>query len=304
MSVNPAGPAIGVDVGGSTLKGVILDAHGDRTCLRRRDTPDGPAAVVAAIREFCHELADERAGRAALGLGLAVPGLVDTEHGVARYSANLGWKDVPLARLVATDTGLPVRLDHDVRTAGLAEGALGAARGQPDYLFVSIGTGIAAAVCIGGAVLAGPSGAAGELGHVPVYPDGAACACGQRGCLEAYASAAAISRRYAALGGEPIDAAGVAELLEDDPRAAQVWAEATTALGIALATYTLIADPALIVLGGGLADAGALLSEPVHAELAARLVWRGTPALVMAELGADAGCVGAALLGRQAGGDA
>jgi glucokinase len=290
---------LGLDVGGTVMKGLVVDATGRALRREQRATPvsDGPAAVVDAIRAFATDLC---AGSGVAAVGLAVPGLVDPMAGLAHYATNLGWQDVPLAALLEDDLGLPVRVDHDVRTAGLAEAELGAARGCRDYVFVAIGTGVAAAACVGGAMLAGRSGAAGELGHIPIYPDGLPCACGQRGCLEAYASAAAIGRRYARRTGEALDAAAVAGRLDADPVAAEVWAEAAVALGIALATYTLIADPELIVLGGGLASAGEALVTPVVKELTARLTWLPTPRVAVAELGSDAGCVGATLLARRA----
>jgi glucokinase len=290
---------LGLDVGGTVMKGLVVDAAGTEVCREQRSTPvsDGPAAVVGAIRGFAADLA---AGSGVGAAGLAVPGLVDPVAGRARYAANLGWHDVPLAALLEDDLGVPVRVDHDVRTAGLAEAELGAARGCRDFLFVAIGTGVAAAACVGGAMLAGHSGAAGELGHIPIYPDGLPCACGQRGCLEAYASAAAIGRRYASRTGDTHDATFVAGRLDTDAVAAEVWAEATVALGIALATYCLIADPELIVLGGGLSNAGEALVTPVVKELGARLIWLPTPRVAVAELGSDAGCVGATLLARRA----
>ena len=290
---------LGLDVGGTVMKGLVVDANGTEVRRELRPTPvfDGPAAVVGAIRTFAADLC---VGVGVGAVGLAVPGLVDPAAGRARYAANLGWRDVPLAALLEDDLGVPVRVDHDVRTAGLAEAELGAARGCRDHLFVAIGTGVAAAACVGGAMLAGTSGAAGELGHIPVYPDGLSCACGQRGCLEAYASAAAIARRYARRTGDALDAVAVASRLDDDPVAAELWAEAAAALGIALATYTLIADPELIVLGGGLSNAGEVLVTPVVKELGARLTWLPTPRVTVAELGSDAGCVGATLLARRA----
>jgi glucokinase len=290
---------LGLDVGGTVMKGLVVDAAGTEVCRGRRPTPvsDGPAAVVGAIRGFAADLA---AGSGVGAVGLAVPGLVDPVAGRARYAANLGWHDVPLAALLEDDLGVPVRVDHDVRTAGLAEAELGAARGCRDFLFVAIGTGVAAAACVGGAMLAGHSGAASELGHIPIYPDGLPCACGQSGCLEAYASAAAIARRYAGRTGGTQGAAFVAGHLDNDAVAAEIWAEATVALGIALATYSLIADPELIVLGGGLSNAGEALVTPVVKELGARLIWLAIPRVAVAELGSDAGCVGATLLARRA----
>jgi glucokinase len=290
---------LGLDVGGTVMKGLVVDGNGTEVRREWRPTPalDGPAAVVGAIRTFATDLC---AGVGVGAVGLAVPGLVDPATGRARYATNLGWHDVPLAALLEEDLGVPARVDHDVRTAGLAEAELGAARGCPNHLFVAIGTGVAAAACVGGVMLTGTTGAAGELGHIPVYPDGLPCACGQRGCLETYASAAAIARRYARRTGLALDAAAVANRLDSDPVAAELWAEAAVALGIALATYTLIADPELIVLGGGLSNAGEALVTPVVKELSARLIWLPTPRVTVAELGSGAGCVGATLLARQA----
>ncbi|MGI8880831.1 MAG: ROK family protein [Jatrophihabitans sp.] len=299
------GAVIGLDVGGTAMKGLLVGPAGECIAQRRRPTPaaSGPDAVVEEIRSLCRELGTQTDQLQAAGI--AVPGIVDPVAGVARYAANLGWTDVPLAALLSTDLGVPVRLDHDVRSAGLAESRLGAGRGIEEFLFLPVGTGIAAAMSIGAEIRAGASGAAGELGHVPVYPGGEPCACGQRGCLETYASAAAVRRRYIAAGGssDP-DAQQIVARLGADPIADTIWREACTALGIALATYTLIADPAVIVIGGGMAAAGAALLDPVRSEITARLAWRPgpDPTVVVAELGPTAGAIGAALLGWQAAG--
>ena len=289
---------LGLDVGGTVIKGLVVDATGIQVRRELRPTPalDGPNAVVRAIRSFAVDLA---AGAGVGAAGVAVPGLVDPAAGRARYAANLGWRDVPVAALLEDDLGVPVRVDHDVRTAGLAEAELGAARGCRNYLFVAVGTGVAGAACVDGRLVTGTGGAAGELGHIPVYPDGLPCACGQRGCLEAYASAAAIARRYTSRTGTALEAAAVASRIDNDHIAAEVWTEATSALGVALATYTLIAGPELIVLGGGLSNAGDTLVTPVVNELGARLAWIPVPRVTVAELGSDAGCIGATLLARQ-----
>ena len=137
-------------------------------------------------------------------MGVVVPGAVDADAGRAVFSANLGFRDVPLREIVAEATGLPALLEHDVRAAGVAEQELGATAGVDDYVLAVIGTGIAAVIQTGGRARrrAQPS-VPGELGHIPVWPGGEQCSCGQRGCLERYASAAAIARRYAQAGGEP-----------------------------------------------------------------------------------------------------
>ena len=235
---------------------------------------------------------------------MVVPGSVDVETGTALYSANIGWRDVPLRDLLAADLGVPVVLEHDVRAAGLAECLLGRARGVSDCLVVVIGTGIAGVIVSHGVTVRGATALAGEIGHVPVYPDGEVCACGQRGCLETYASGAAIARRYRARrgGADALSAPDIAAARDTDSWPIESGGTPTTALGIALASATMLLDPELIVLGGGLAAAGTALLDPVREELVARLAWRAAPAVVLSACGSSAGQLGAAILAWQAAG--
>jgi glucokinase len=317
---------IGVDVGGTMLKGGVCDrgaaiVHGER----RRTARDDADALVDGIVALASDLAAEGRRRfgadGVAGVGLAVPGLVDETRGVALRAVNLPWRDLALAEVAAGRLGLPVLLSHDVRAAAAAEAALGAGRGSDAFLFVAIGTGIGAAIVQDGQPFLGAHGRAGELGHVVVEPGGPPCACGARGCLEAIASAAAIERAHAAAdrggaggggggegfgdiragtgagGGDHASAREVAALAQaDDPVAGAVWARAARALGAALAVAVALLDPGLIVIGGGLAEAGAQLIDPVAAELATRSRLGPPPRVVAAELGPDAGCRGAALL--------
>ncbi|HET8582303.1 MAG TPA: ROK family protein [Jatrophihabitans sp.] len=291
---------VAVDVGGTAIKAAVLDARG--TTLRGDTLPtpvrDGADAVVAAIRAVVGALVDE----SVCAVGLVVPGVVEVAGGVARYSANLGWRDVPLGALLGADVGVPVVLEHDVRAAGYAERTLGLARDVRDCLVVPIGTGVAGVVVAGGAHLRGALDLAGEIGHVPVYPDGEPCACGQRGCTETYASAAAIARRYLARTDRALSAPEILAARSSDPVAAAVWDEAAEALGLALAGYTMLLDPALIVLSGGLSEAGEALRDPVREALAARLAWRVAPRVEISPLGGRAGQYGAALFAWQAAG--
>ncbi|WP_245899381.1 ROK family protein [Nonomuraea indica] len=289
---------VALDVGGTSMKGGLVDDTGAVLLSERRPTPreQGPEAVVAAIRDFIGHLAASGDGHPA-GVGLAVPGLVSAD--TALYAANLGWKNVPAIDFTPLD--VPVMLGHDVRTGGLAESVLGAGRGVPDFLFLPIGTGIAGAMIVHGEPYGGASGWGGEIGHIPVFPDGEQCACGQFGCLETYASAASVGRRYSLRSGqEGVRAEQV--VASDDPMAIEVWDEAVEALSLALATYTLLLDPSMIVLGGGLAEAGPALLDPVRTRLVKRLTFRDAPPLHPAALGVDAGMLGAALLGWRAAG--
>jgi glucokinase len=287
---------LGIDVGGTSIKAALVDVNGRVLAERVEPTPvaQGPAAVVERLRATANDLARESGVSA---VGVVVPGAVDPGLGVAIFAANLGWRDVALRSLLEGDTGLPVVLDHDVRAAGIAEQTFGATTGADDSLLVVIGTGVAGVVRIGGQIVAGASGVAGELGHVSVDPDGEACPCGQHGCLERYGSAAAISRRYAALGGAAgTPAEEVARRRSSDPAAARAWAEAVRALAIGLAAATMLLDPAVIVLAGGLSDAGDALLDPLRVGLAERVTWRPSPLVVRSPLGARAGLLGAAIL--------
>lgn len=290
-----------VDVGGTSMKGGLISRDGAVASFERRPTPraQGAAEVIAAVSRFVGDLA-RTPGHEPVAVGLAVPGLVTAERAV--FSAAFGWRDVPAAAF--TDVALPVALGHDVRSAGEAEMVYGAARDRRDVLFLPIGTGIAAALALSSrtsepnsSVYGGAAGWAGQLGHIPVYPDGKPCGCGQRGCLSVYASASAIAERC----GETSAADVVTRVRAGDPEAVRVWSEAVEALALALATHTLLLDPEAIVIGGGLSLAGEVLLTPLRERLSARLAFRGAPELAVSRLGGEAGLLGAGLLGwRQA----
>ncbi|MFC4033573.1 ROK family protein [Streptomyces polygonati] len=295
---------IALDVGGTGMKAALVAADGTLLHEARRPTgrERGPDAVVTTILDFAAELREHGIaafGETAAAAGLAVPGIVDEANGIAVYAANLHWKDVPLRALLSERLGgVPVALGHDVRAGGLAEGRIGAGNGADRFLFMPLGTGIAGAIGIDGRIEAGAHGYAGEIGHIVVRPGGRECGCGQSGCLEAYASAAAVSRTWAAACGDPAaDAADCARAVEaGDPRAAAVWGEAVDALADGLVTGLTLLDPRVLIIGGGLAEAGDTLFGPLRAAVEARITFQKLPLLVPAALGDTAGCLGAGLL--------
>ncbi|MFG3309698.1 ROK family protein [Streptomyces wuyuanensis] len=284
---------VAVDLGGTTIKAARYGAHGIAEESLRIPTPTrkGPDTVVAAVVQAATALVrpDVRS------VGLCAPGLIDTDAGIIRFAANLGLRDTPLAAAVADAVRLPVTLEHDVRAACLAERQLGLGADVNDLLVVVLGTGLAAGIVSGGRLIRGASGTAGEFGHIPVHANGELCACGQRGCAEAYAAASALVRRYRRTGSSADTAADITARLDTDPDAARVWAEATDALGRALVTSTVLLDHQRIVLAGGMAAAGDLLTTPVRRSLQHGLAWRTAPAVEISPLGADAGLLGAAL---------
>lgn len=295
---------IALDVGGTGMKAALVGADGALLYEARRATgrERGPDAVVESVLAFAADLrtyGEEHFGESAVAAGVAVPGIVDAENGIAVNAVNLGWRDVPMRRLLGERLGgVPVALGHDVRTGGLAEGRIGAGKGSDRFLFVPLGTGIAGAIGITGTIEAGAHGYAGEIGHIVIRPDGPDCNCGQRGCLETLASASAVSRAWAAASGDPkADAADCAKAVESgDPRAVEVWRDAVDALAAGLVTALTLLDPRMLIIGGGLAEAGETLFTPLRAAVEERVTFQKLPHIVPAALGDTAGCLGAGLL--------
>ncbi|HET6533248.1 MAG TPA: ROK family protein [Actinoplanes sp.] len=293
---------IALDVGGTAMKCALVGPDGRVHHAERHPTltARGPAAVTADILDVAAGLAGKaRAdGLEVVAAGVVVPGVVDEAAGVAVWSSNVGFRDVPLRALITERLGVPAALGHDVRAGGMAEARLGAGRDQRHVLFIAIGTGIAAAHVVNGTAFAGAHGAAGEVGHVIVRPGGPPCGCGARGCLESLASASAIGRRYAELSGvSGVVAFDVAaRAAAGEPLATAVWTEAVEALADGLLTAQALYDAGVIVLGGGLAEAGEALLAPLRTALHQRITFHRVPQLVRAALGDTAGCLGAALL--------
>ncbi|MFF2074851.1 ROK family protein [Kitasatospora sp. NPDC058162] len=304
---------IALDVGGTGMKAALLAQDGSVLFEARRPTgrEHGTDAVVAAILDFAADLADE--GRARFGLapsaaGVAVPGTIDEKNGIAVFSANLGWRDLPLRKLLGerlADTAggtrgpaMPVALGHDVRSGGLAEGRLGAGHGVDRFLFIALGTGIAGAIGIDGRIEAGAHGYGGEIGHVVVRPGGPQCGCGARGCLETLASASAVSRAWAEASGDPdADAASCAAAVDaGDDRASAVWKAAVDALADGIVLAQSLLDPSTVIVGGGLAEAGDTLFTPLRAAVTERLTFQMPPKVVPAMLKDTAASLGAGLL--------
>ncbi|MFY1588200.1 ROK family protein [Micromonospora sp. WMMD734] len=292
---------VALDVGGTGMKCALVRPDGSVLHAERHptDAGRGPDAVVETVLAVAGGLADRAraAGSIPVACGVAVPGVVDEAAGVAVWSANVGFRDVPLRELVGARLGLPAALGHDVRAGGIAEARLGAGRAARHVLFVAIGTGIAAAHVVAGSAAVGAHGAAGEIGHILVRPDGPRCGCGRTGCLEAVSSASAVARRYAELAGATASAADVAgRAAAGEELAGRVWREAVEALADGLATGQALYDVDTMVIGGGLARAGGQLLDPLRAALHERMTFHREPRLVAAALGDEAGCLGAALL--------
>ncbi len=269
--------------------------------------------VDLLVREV-EEAHAARAGVAAVGLG--IPATIDHDNGIAISAVNLPLEDVAIRELVGERTGLPVFVDNDATVAALAEHLYGAARGAENAVMLTVGTGIGGGLILGGEVYRGSTGAGAELGHTVIEADGPRCQgnCPGRGCVEALASGTAIGRegRAAAerepesvLGrmlaaGETIDGKAVTEAaLGGDARARGVFDLIGSRLGVALASFANIFEPEVFVVGGGVIAAGDLLLDPARRELEERALppMKRIP-VVAAELGPDAGMIGAAAMAR------
>lgn len=289
-------PALGIDVGGTTTKACLTDAGGRRLADTTAPTPrsvDGLAAAVAGHVAWARRTAGDLAG-----IGVVVPGIVDEPTGTAVYSVNLGWRDVPMRRLLSQAVGTGIAFGHDVRAGALAEARWGA--GAPDMLYVAIGTGIAATAVLGGTPVV-TGGYAGEVGQLLVTDP----ATGRAARLEEVSSAAALARRYAerrAPGGGAQDggdgARGVVERARaGDDVALAVLDEAVSALSEVLATAVGVLGLVPIVIGGGLAGAGEMLLDRLRAGIAHRLPLTPAPRVVPATLGPWSQALGAAAMG-------
>ena len=313
------GPAtIGLDVGGTKILGVVLDGDGVVLVEQRVPTPRMGDALIAALALLVDDLRRATAGTASVtAVGGGLLGLVD-RGGVWRFAPNLpGIVELPVGPILAAETGLPVALDNDATCALRAEHTLGAARDAHDAVLLTFGTGIGAGMVVDGSIVRGANGFAGEAGHMVVEVDGVPCPCGRRGCWERYASGTFLGRR----GREEADAGhadAILVLADGDPFAVRgehvtAAARAGDAVGrrlvqemaewvaIGLVNLVQLLDTRRFVLGGGVAEAADVILEPVRGAFDRRAVspdHRPGVEIVVAELGEQAGAIGAALLAR------
>ncbi len=298
---------LGLDLGGTNLKWAVLSAAADGTweAVARDQQPtrvveDSDAVPDSIVDQFCElALAAMRAWGPIVSVGVGVPGLYDPETGRTRFLPNVPgpWAGHPVGEPIAAATGLPTALINDARAFGLAELRLGAARGASSMVGLTLGTGIGGALVIGGRLVMGHDGTAGEMGHQTIDPDGPWCGCGNRGCVEAFARA----DQVAAACGTATAEEAVRAARKGDARALRGLADVGRYLGIGLANMINVASPDVIVLGGGMAAAGELLFGPIRAEIERRATMTDIDQvrLVPAELGVWAGAYGAAVHGAE-----
>jgi glucokinase len=315
--VTSAGVWVGVDVGGTKVLAGVVDEAGRVSRVSRRSTP-GRRVEADQVEDALAAAVEEVAGGAPLlGVGVAAAGFVDATRERVMFAPHLPWVDSPVRSTLAARWEAPVTLENDATAAAYAEARFGVARGVPDVVMITLGTGIGGGLLLGGRVHRGASGMAGEFGHMQVVPDGLPCECGGRGCWEQYCSGNALLR-YARdhLGTRP---SGLEELCGGNPAlltgpmvsaaaeagdllAREAFAHIGDWLGVGVANLVAAFDPSLVVIGGGVSQAGDRLLEPARVALRRTLVGAGhraVPPVEPARLGPEAGLIGVAALARE-----
>lgn len=298
---------IGIDLGGTNLKIALLDPscriihkHTQPTnLLSSQDLLiDAIADAVTRMLSLYHlPRAD------ILGVGLGLPGPIDFDRGIVHFFPNIpGWRNVPLQKILETRARIPVAVDNDANVMALAEFTLGAAKGARNAVCLTLGTGVGGGLILDGRLFRGSAYAAGEIGHMPVNEKGPACNCGGTACLESYIGNKRIAQKVRAVFGKDIPLEEVSAMAyRGNRKAAAIWESVAVHLGSALTAVVNLLNPDCIVIGGGVANAGAILFNKVTETilLRAMLVHARTVRVVKAKLGNDAGMIGAGLLVKE-----
>ncbi len=307
---------VGGDLGGTRFRVALADGTGRflrrSSCLTEAD--QGLEAVLGRMKRMIREVMTDAPCPVA-AVAIAAPGPLDPWKGVVFSPPNLkGWGDVPLKQIMEDDLGVPVHLGNDANLAALAEWRFGAGRGCDHLVYVTVSTGVGGGVIDKGQLVLGCGGGAGEVGHMTIDMNGPRCNCGNPGCLEALSSGTAIARRAA----ERLQAGAVSRLTEmaggvpqrvtaelvveaaraGDQVAGEVMRAAGYALGVGLVNLMHLYDPQVIVLGGGVTNAGELLFGPMREAIQERALesFRKRTRIVLAELGDEVGVYGAVAL--------
>jgi glucokinase len=308
----------GIDVGGTKIAGGVVDDAGTILTTARRESP---ATDTEAIQREIEDLVAElRTQHDIVAVGVGAAGFVDARRATVLFAPNLAWRDEPMRDDLERRVGLPVVIENDANAAAWGEFTFGAGEDVEDFVLVTVGTGVGGGLVFNGQLHRGAFGVAAEIGHLRVVPDGRLCGCGNRGCWEQYASGSALvrdTREQAARGSliarTLLDRAGgdvegitgpliTAAAQEGDEFAREQLASLGRWLGEGIATLTAVLDPAVVVIGGGVSEAGELLLGPIRSHFRANLTGRHyRPELEIREalLGNRAGMIGAADLARR-----
>ncbi|GAA1949013.1 ROK family glucokinase [Microbacterium deminutum] len=301
---------VGIDIGGTKIAGGVVDEDGHIVEKLRVDTPVDTRELADAVVDMARHFGADHDISA---VGVAAAGFVDRDRATVIHAPNIDWHDEPLKATIESRIDVPVIIENDANAAGWAEFRFGAGRDVEHMVMLTMGTGVGGAVVTDGQLFRGGHGIAGELGHTRFIRDGLPCGCGQNGCLEQYASGRALQRaaneiadaggigdELAALRAEKGSISGPAVsrlVLAGDPGATEALRRVATALGEACGGFQAVLDPQLFVIGGGVAQLGEELLAPVRMAYETSLPGYGerpVAAFAIAQLGNDAGLIGAA----------
>jgi glucokinase len=308
--------AIGIDLGGSHVMAAVVNDDGTIASRHERDITDHASDVVfAAIDKVVKEALAE--AKDVAGIGIGAPGNIDLATGAIRYSPNFGWHDVPLGEHLRTTFSQPVFVANDARCATLGEYTYGSGRGTKHFVLLTLGTGIGGGIVADGELVLGNAAAAGEVGHHQIRPrDGFVCGCGKIGCFEAQCSGTGLIRHAMALKAsfprsalvdgpkDKLGSKGIRKAAQaGDGHGLAAWRNWIDDMGYGLANIVAFVNPEVIALGGGVSSAGAFMIDAVARLLYARSTMAPPDAtkLVIAELGNDAGAIGAATMAFRGG---
>lgn len=312
------GLTIGIDVGGTKILGGVVDKSGAVLATARTDTPrQGGKVLTQAIADIARELLDQHE---AASVGVSAAGFVSSDRKTILATPNIAdWNGVNLDYELTTLIGLPVIIENDANAAAWGEAKFGAGRNQDHMIMLTVGTGIGGGIVVNGALYRGAFGIAAEFGHIRVVPDGHLCGCGARGCFEQYASGIALLRHAReAINASPeiarnllsrgdgtvagLTGSAITDAARDgDPVALEAFTTTGQWLGAGIASLSVILNPACVVIGGGVIDAGEILLKPTREALERTMPFAGKhpyPEIIAAQLGNKAGLVGVADLAR------
>jgi glucokinase len=293
--------SIGIDIGGTKIAGALVNSEGFIVEKTQVPSPaDDSDAMEQAIVELIRDLSE---GNSVIAAGVAAAGFIDAAQSTVYYAPNIAWRNEPLKAKLESQVDLPIVIENDANAAGWAEYRFGAGKSFTHMTMLTIGTGVGGAIIANGELFTGGFGAGAELGHLRVQPGGLECGCGQRGCIEQYASGRALLRYLREETGNPELTADQGKLLLENNVEAGWRAVATLGhwMGTACASISAVLDPEVFVIGGGVAAAGERLLAPIRDAFGENVSARGfhpEPEFRIAELVNDAGVVGAADLAR------
>ncbi len=309
---------IGVDVGGTNVKIALVDLDGkiafSNTVPTRAEM--GYEAGVNNIKQAIKDLMQEsnQTNKTVEAIGFGLPGQIDYKEGIVKNLPNIpGWVNIPLAKIIEDEFSIPTRLDNDVRCAALGELNFGAGKGCENLICITVGTGIGSGIILNGKLVRGAANAAGEIGHIKMEMNGGPlCGCGDYGCFEAYASGPAIvtmakeyisggkSAKYKEMAADGIITPYIVAqaALQGDTVSIQIFKQMGKIIGIGLASVVNLLNPEKIIIGGGVADAGDILLEPIRRTIQDRAmpIQANSLKVVPAQLANGAGVIGASLL--------